>query len=330
MDANTLSLDTSVPEQTDEHHIYDRHKNFVEPFWRDKVSQGVFGGVGSVDIAYAYAVHPNPIGSIALSSGRIETLIKYKELIFNLYNAGYSVFIHDHRGQGLSGRMTDNVHQGYVESFDDYVQDFKIFYDKVILPKSVHTPMLICHSMGGAIGALYVLAHPTDFSRVVFSAPMFGIRPALPIWLAATLIKVHHCINAIFSDKPWYFFGQKNYLDEPFDNNHLTRSRARYEIFREAYRNQSDVQLGGVTGIWLKAASQAMNRIESKADTFSVPSLILQAGSDTVVDNVRQNRVAEKLPDCQEISVKAAKHELLFELDSERDICLRAILQFFK
>jgi lysophospholipase len=330
MDANIMSLDISVPEKTDEHHIYDRQKNFVEPFWRDKVSQGVFGGLGSIDIAYAYAVHPNPIGSIALSSGRIETLLKYKELVFNLYNAGYSVFIHDHRGQGLSGRMTDDAHQGYVEKFDDYVQDFKIFYDKVISPKSVHTPMLLCHSMGGAIGALYVLAHPTDFSKVVFSAPMFGIRPALPNWFAATLLKIHHCINAIFSDKPWYFFGQNDYSDEPFENNRLTRSHARYSIFREAYRNQSEVQLGGVTGVWLKAASHAMNRIESEATAFSIPSLLLQAGNDTVVDNVRQNNVAEKLPDCQKILLLGAKHELLFELDNERDTCLRAILQFFK
>lgn len=330
MDGNTMAFGTSVTEQPDEHHIYDRQKNFVEPFWRDKVSQGVFGGIGSIDIAYACALHSNPIGSIVLSSGRIESLIKYKELVFNLYNAGYSVFIHDHRGQGLSGRMTDNTQLGYVESFDDYVQDFKIFYDKVVVPKSVHIPMLLCHSMGGAIGALYILTHPTDFSKVVFSAPMFGIRPALPNWFAATLIKIHHCINTIFSDKPWYFFGQSNYHDEPFESNHLTKSRARYSIFKEAYRNQPEVQLGGVTGVWLKAASQAMKKIESKANSFKVPSLILQAGNDIVVDNIRQNRVSEKLPDCQKISIKSAKHELLFEIDNERDACLRAILQFFK
>ena len=38
---------------------------------------------------------------------------------------------HDHRGQGLSGRMLDNPQPGYVESFDDYVQDFKQFYDEL-------------------------------------------------------------------------------------------------------------------------------------------------------------------------------------------------------
>lgn len=325
-----MSLDIPVNEYPDEKHILDRHKNFIEPFWREKINHGVFGGVDSIDIVYAYAEHPNAVGSIAISSGRIESLIKYKEMVFNLYNAGYSVFIHDHRGQGLSGRMTENLQQGFVERFDDYVEDFKMFYDKVIRPKSTHTPLLLCHSMGCAIGALYVLNFPKDFSKVVFSAPMFGIRPALPNWLAATLIGTHSFFNGILSDKPWYFWGQGNYTEDDFTENNLTHSPVRYNIFREAYRDQPEVQLGGVTGTWLKAATQAMNKIASSANKFPISALILQAGSDTVVDNTQQDRLVALMPDCQKITVEGARHELLFELDYERDNCLRAIFQFFK
>ena len=37
---------------------------------------------------------------------------------------GYSVYIHDHRGQGFSARMLDDPQKGYVYNFGDYVTDF--------------------------------------------------------------------------------------------------------------------------------------------------------------------------------------------------------------
>lgn len=310
--------------------IFLRHKNHIEPFWRNKVGHGVFGSHDGIEIAYAYALHPSPTGSIAISSGRIESLIKYKELIYNLHNAGYSVFIHDHRGQGLSERMDRNLQLGFVKNFDQYVDDFKLFYDKVIAPKSDQKPMLLCHSMGGAIGALYVQKYQNDFSKVAFSAPMFGIRPALPDWLSSAMINVHLGLNTFFSKRPWYFLGQDDYRPEPFNRNNLTHSRARYEIFRQAYETHSEAQLGGVTNQWLKAAHKAMRNIVSSAHTFPISSLILQASADTIVDNQKQNLIAEIIPNCEKMTIEGAKHEILMESDKYRDPALRAILAFFK
>ncbi|GAA0858765.1 alpha/beta fold hydrolase [Aliiglaciecola litoralis] len=305
-----------------------RYEQHIVPFWKNNVANGYFSGKGNVQIAYAYAIHPNPIGSIAISSGRIETLLKYKELVFNLFHAGYSVFIHDHRGQGLSGRLTPNSHQGYVDNFNDYVTDFKLFFDKVITPNSQHQPILLSHSMGAAIASLYLLAHPDDFAKCIMSAPMFGIRPALPNWLARIITWMLLVANKVTGSLPWYFLGQGNYLAKPFETNELTSSEARYRLFRSEYTQHPECQLGGVTTKWLAAALAAMRTIDKHAHTITTPILLLQAQNDTVVNNHRQNKVAAKLPNCKMVYLAKAKHELFMEQDEIRDKCLREILAF--
>ena len=184
-------------------------------------------------------MHPDAIGSVVISSGRIESLVKYKEVVYDFYQNGYSVFIHDHRGQGLSGRMLDNPQIGYVQCFDDYVSDFKQFIDQVVSESSQHKPKLLCHSMGGAIGALTVMRYPELFDRVAFSAPMFGIRPSLPNWFANLLLSLH----AVLNKKNAYFFGQKNYESKPFKTNELTHSEIRYQIFRQEYQTDTTSQI---------------------------------------------------------------------------------------
>lgn len=305
-----------------------RYEDYIAPFWGNHVANGYFSGMDNIQIAYAFVIHPEAIGSIAISSGRIETLLKYKELVFNLYHAGYSVFIHDHRGQGLSERMTENPHQGYVESFDDYVSDFKIFVDKVVLPKSKHKPFLIGHSMGSAIASLYMLKHPDDFAKAVLSAPMFGIKPAMPTFFACTLTKVFMGLNKMVSSLPWYFPGQGDYCAAPFRGNVLTSCQSRYQVFRNEYVINPQCQLGGVTSKWLHEAYLAMNVIQSNANALELPILLLQAGADQVVDNVRQDKVSAKFANCKAVHLSNARHELFMELDSIRDVCLREILHF--
>ena len=282
-----------------------------------------------ISIRYAYILHPEALASVVISSGRIESLIKYKELVFELYQNGYSVFIHDHRGQGLSGRLIHNLQMGYVEDFDDYVKDLKTFVEQVVKPNSSAQLKLLCHSMGSAIGALYCLAYRDDFKQVAFSAPMFGINPPMPDGLANVLVNISIGVNRLFSKEASYFIGQQDYVNKPFAGNPLTQSEIRYAMFKQEYEDNPQIKLGGVTGHWLKAAAQAMNKVERLAPQFPIPALVIQAGADEVVDNKRQDRVSLRLANSEKIVVDNAKHELLMEKDCYRQPCLRAILTFF-
>lgn len=308
-----------------------KYKTTIQPFWQNSVQHGMFEGagggeVGKVDIAYAYVLHPQALGAVVISSGRIESLIKYKEVVYDFYQNGYSVFIHDHRGQGLSGRMLNNPQIGYVQSFAEYVTDFKKFIDEVVTQKTTHKPQLLCHSMGGAIGALTVLRYPELFEKIAFSAPMFGIRPALPNWFAKLLLSIHGALN----NKNAYFFGQGNYDNQPFSANELTHSEVRYQIFRQEYQITPQVQLGGVSGHWLKMAAEAIDEIEQNVYRFPIPALVIQAGADQIVDNKRQRCVVAKMAHAKLIVIEGSKHELLEEQDKFREPCLTAIFDFFK
>jgi len=301
----------------------------IQPFWQQKVKTGQLIGTEDADIAYAYVLHPQPIGSIVISSGRIEGLLKYQEVIYELYQNGYSVFIHDHRGQGLSSRMARDPHKGYVESFEHYVQDMQLFYQQLIQPHTVHKPMLLCHSMGAAIGALYQLAYPQDFARVVYSAPMFGIKSPIPRWLAKPMISKGQKLNQRLSKQPWYFLGQGQYKAVPFAINPLTHSKSRYSHFRQIYQQQPELQLGGVTFQWLQQAIQSMDKIQRQAKHLTTPSLILQAGADIVVDNTAQDKVLAQMPNAQKVRIDKARHELLMEADQYRQQVMQQILDFF-
>lgn len=310
---------------TNEQQLMGNAGQFIQAFWQQKMQQGRLFGLGEISIAYAYVLHPKSIGSVVISSGRIECLLKYKELVFDLYQNGYSVFIHDHRGQGLSGRMLDNPQLGYVQNFDDYVSDFKVFIEQIVTPNSRYKPLLLCHSMGGTIGALFVLRYPDVFNKVVFSAPMFGIRPVLPNFLARGLLGLHF----IFYSAANYFWGQKNYLSSSFIDNPLTHSQIRYETFRGTYDNQPSIQLGGVTSGWLKAALDAMQKVPKQGQYFPISALVIQASCDLVVDNKAQTKTANLMANTKLSVIEGARHELFMEQDCYRSQCLTLTLDFF-
>ena len=301
----------------------------ITDFWRRHVKTGTLKTSDGLSLAYACSVPKNPCGTVVISSGRIEAYLKYQEVVFDFWHNGYAVFIQDHRGQGLSSRMTDNPHQGYVEHFDHYVADMESFIEQKVKPNQPAGPrFLVGHSMGCAIGALTALKHPDYFDKLVFCSPMFGIRPALPRWLANQLLNhfTRRFTKAGLATD--YFVGQKDYLPPAFEANHLTHSRVRYRLFRMLYADQPALQLGGVTIHWLRAALEAMDVIERRAGEICQPCLLLSAGSDTVVDNRRQKRVARKLRDVTVKTLPGAYHELLIEKDDIRDETFQAIFNF--
>ena len=125
-----------------------------------------------------------------------------------------------------------------------------------------------------------------------------------------------------------YFFGQTPYIAFPYALNKLTHSRTRYSLFRELYDEEQDIQLGGVTTEWLKAAHEAMHYIEQSAGAITTNTLVLSADGDTIIDNKRQRRVAEKMPNATLVVIPRAYHELFTEADDIRESTLKRVLDF--
>ncbi|WP_051275619.1 alpha/beta fold hydrolase [Aestuariibacter salexigens] len=324
-----MSVTSKQWQLTTESELPTKYQAEIEPFWQQHVNHGHFNGRDDVQIYYASAIHPNSRGDIVISNGRIESLLKYKEVIFDLYQNGFSVFALDHRGQGKSGRMHSDPHRGFVRHFDDYVADLDHFVRHVVKDMSQHPLNLLCHSMGSAIGAMYLTQHPNMFCKAAFCAPMFGIQPVLPPWLSRAMGHTLIGINRLLSSTPWYFPGQSGYRALSFEQNVLTRSQVRYQIFRDEYQRSPDIQLGGVTSHWLLAAVNAMQHILTNAQHITLPTMLLQAKADQVVHNISQNAVLAAMPNAHKYIYDDSEHEILMERDEIKNKALGDIMTFF-
>lgn len=298
--------------------------NEIETFY-NKFPGETFVGIDSIPIYYKIFKQPKELkGAILISTGRTESVIKYKELIYDLYRNGYSVYIHDHRGQGLSGRMTLDPEIGFVEDFQDYITDMKTFYDLKIQPNNYKQVYLLAHSMGGAIGFTYLQQFPNDFKAAAFSSPMFGLS-----FIQCSLGK------ALDKDEPAFAPTQKNYLEsrETFKKNTLTNCQIRYDIFTKTFMSEPNARLGGISLHWLHKSCNQFDIMFQGISKIQTPSLVFSAEEEEIVDPAAHFKFVEEAKvwnkDVKGYSVKHAKHELFIEKDVVRNAVLTTILDFY-
>ena len=299
-----------------------------------------FSGKNGIKIEYAAFNLGAERPAIVLSPGRSEGYLKYQELTYDLINQGFNVFIIDHRGQGISQRMLANKYKGYVKKFDDYAEDLNVFIEDIVKRKYQQKQLvLLAHSMGGAIASRYMQLYPeTNLKAAVLSSPMISINSGgTPKSVANLIVTVGANVNGILSDTPWYFLGQNDYQSSPFEDNSLSQSKVRYKIFTSLYNSTPDIQLGGVTFHWLNEAKFAETKIFKDIKKIKIPTLVLQSGADSIVDNQAQNKFCQMLhsannvscPGGKAITITNAKHELFFEIDDYRNKALIETLNWF-
>lgn len=276
---------------------------------------------------------PNDKGWVIISPGRIESFLKYQEIMLELANKGYSVAAVDHRGQGFSERVSHHPQHGHITHFDEFVRDFADFM-LALKPRIDEQPcQLLAHSMGAAIGCLYMANYPHPFHSAALSAPMMGVQTKpWPMGAAKVLIQLGHWFNRqLLGDKPRYFVGMRDYADVSYANNRLTHSQQRYEWFRAMYQQHPEIQLGGPTVQWLKQSLQAMAELPEAAQRIHIPVLLLQATDDRIVSPEPQNVFIELSPHpaSQLQRLQGSYHEVLMEKDEIRGDALRSVMAFF-
>lgn len=299
------------------------HTQQIEAFYETGTS-GFFEGKANVSIHYRFYNHLTASKAILISSGRTEAAIKYKELIYDLHQNGYAVYIHDHRGQGLSGRMTANPDMGFIDDFQYYIDDMKQFYDLHLAPKKYTNTYLLAHSMGGAIGMTYIEQHPNDFDAASFSSPMLGLKPP-----------ICRLVKRLDNGNPKFAIGESNYNDEiiSFKGNVLTGSMIRFDRMVDAYNVEPKARLGGATYTWLNKSCQQFDYINSHIEQINIPFIIFTAENEQIVStNAHQKFVdAAKQLDkvCELYLITDAQHELLIEKDQQRKQTIETTLDFF-
>jgi lysophospholipase len=291
-------------------------------------SDGFFKGEKGISIYYKYFLQnskDNEKGAIVISNGRRENALKYKELIYDLYRNGYSVYILDHRGQGFSERINKADKQmGHIDDFGYYVSDFKKYYDKFVTINGHKKIFLIAHSMGATIGTRYIEKFSHDFDAAAISSPMFGLRfPACEL------------IGLLTGDKPKYLFGKKNYDNEEksFSSNNLTHSKIRYEAMMNMYENNPSTKIGGPNYQWVYQSCMTFRKIFKELQNIEIPIILMQAGEDKVVTANAQKKFVSELKklgkDVKGFNINGAYHEMFIEKDNYRIPVISTILDFF-
>ena len=301
-------------------------------FWRQR-EEGQFAGVDDIPIHYVRFSAFEHDSVIVVSPGRIESYVKYPELVYDLFHSGYDVIIVDHRGQGRSGRMLDDPHRGHVQHFDDYVEDFHRLYEREVAPRHYNKKYVLAHSMGGAIAALFLAKYPLSFDAAALCAPMTGIYLPMSGWISRRIL--NWAENRPLR-RDGYALGTGHWRPLPFVVNRLTHSRERYRRNLRFYADYPELQVGGPTYHWVRESIEAGMNILQRAENITTPLLLLQASEDRVVDN------RSHLAFCQAMAVaghpcegekplviEGARHEILFERDDLRAQALDAIMRFF-
>ncbi len=291
-----------------------------------------FVGKNDVRIRYILLRNAKAKRSVTIVNGSGENYRKYFEIAYDFFNAGYSVFMLDNRGQGASGRMTKKPLHQYVDNFENFAEDLKYFHDYIVRFQTQGPRFLLGHSMGGCISTLYAEKYPEDFKAIALSAPMHSIKledkgEPVPEPLAMLALAWRNLMGG-GEDlvKP-----EDDPLEDTFEENALTKSRARFQMGLDTILLQPSLRLTAPTNKWMHEAlsNSIAVRTADWAHAAQVPILLLQAEKDEMILPFGQNEFCTNAPNCTLEVVKGSSHEIMQEIDSIRTPALERIIKFF-
>jgi lysophospholipase len=298
--------------------------------WLGNLQQSTLQGTNNITLHYCAMVQPNNSPAMIMVNGRTESYLKYQSLINEFYQLGYSIYMLDHRGQGLSQRLLSHHHKGHVEDFAYYIEDLTIFIDTIVTPENHSHHVLLGHSMGGTISTRYVQSKPHNIEKLILASPMHGILLPAPQFVVEKMTTAANMADRLLQRESSFVLGGKPYEDVAFEANELTQDETHYSNFRQIYKDNPQLQLGSPTYHWLQTSLQACRQCIEDANKITIPTLLLQAGADTIVDNAAQDEFVANMADelITKVDIAGARHELFFELESYRTQVIAQVRRF--
>ncbi|MGD0834857.1 MAG: lysophospholipase [Candidatus Dormibacteria bacterium] len=199
-------------------------------------------------------------GRVLLAHGYAEHGGRYLHTGERLTRAGWEVVVPDHRGHGRSqGRPVS------VVRFDDYVEDLHAIAAEVAAERGNAPTVLLGHSMGGLIAAVYALRHAGELRGLVLSAPAVlpGRVSAISVGAGRLLARVTPELGV---------------LRLPLDK--ISRDPA----VVAAYRADPLVHARPVRARLGAEMLRAMDEVGAGLPAWTLPILVMQGSADRLVD----------------------------------------------
>jgi len=199
-------------------------------------------------------------GAVLVVHGYGEHSGRYEHVFAALQRRSYSCLGIDCRGFGQSGGR-----RAFVRCFDEYLDDVQWGLDE-LRRHTDRAPVLLGHSQGGLIAALFAIERAPTLAGLVLSSPALRFALRVPAWKRA----LAHLLSAA-----WPTFA----LPSKVDARDLTHD----EALREALREDPLVVRVG-TARWYTESLRAQRRALDGAARVVTPTLLQVAGSDRIVD----------------------------------------------
>ncbi|RYZ74249.1 MAG: alpha/beta fold hydrolase [Proteobacteria bacterium] len=217
---------------------------------------------------------------------------------------------------------------GHVGQFTDYVKDFKVFAMKAVEAKMPKPFFFIGSSMGAAIGTHFAIVNPNFFKALVVVAPMYEISSNSVYGMA-----IYAAAKGLF-DIGWgdRFAPSRKPFDPnfPFTANITTHSQERFSLDMWLIKKNPQIAVGGPTTNWVLEASRETKFLRQNSSKILTPLLIVQAGADSVVNNVAQARVCSAAKTCTLFILDGAYHSVLIEVDRYRTAAIDRALEMYQ
>ena len=268
-------------------------------------------------------------GAILFLGGRGDIFEKYYEAFDHWHRGGWSIDSFDWRGQGGSGRLSDDPTCGHASDFAPWIDDVAAFFSEW-KGRTSGPHVVIAHSMGGHLIMRALAERRIAPDAAVLVAPMLGLKsapfgPRLAAKIAWLMTKLGRPERQAWksNERPGVPIGKRQSL--------LTHDLDRYGDELWWKHEKPEIAVGPPSWAWLAAGYRSTLALEAagRLESVTVPMLLLAADHDRLVDSAAIRRAAARLPDAK-LRVWGAEsaHEILREADPVRDAALAEIDAF--
>jgi acylglycerol lipase len=224
--------------------------------------EGTFKGVRETGIYYQGWLPTGPVKAVLLIvHGLAEHSGRYLNLVNYFVPLGYAVYGIDHPGHGQSDGT-----RVYVDRFEDFTRTVIEFVDMIRDWQPDQSIFLVGHSMGGLIGACYLLDHQDGLTGAILSGPAVKI----PDKISPAIILLGKIFSALVPKFGLIGLEAEGISRDP-------------EVV-QAYLRDPLVYTGKITARLGAEMLQAMKRVSAEAIKIHLPILIIQGGADKLVD----------------------------------------------
>lgn len=305
---------------------HDEFSQKVEAYWQTGI-EGDFRGVGNINIKYRQFNLNDAKATVVIVPGTSETQIKYQEFIYDISKFGFSIFIYDQRGHGLSDRICGDPEIVHVDRFEYYVRDLEKFIATIVKPQISNRLFIFAHSLGGTVAAHYCAKYPYMADAVILNCPMFSIKTH---GIPKCILRIFLFILIVLKKGDRYALGQGPANLQRNIEDSGTSSSPRFRRYLDnILKDPHQLNHGGVSNNWLHECIKAGSQTLKKAAKIKTPIMILQAENDLFVENEAQGEFCVHAPNLRKYFIEKSHHETWNDVDQNRNNAMDLILEFY-